>query len=116
MRRIPKEKKREALAILGRPNIKIELCNYNEYLGVPVKYYKVMEDVVKPSLIEFMIIPVWRGIYQYEVALGKDTYSHHVRKNAVFHTPGADDILEIYNMLHVRYLAQKSMRQTGKSK
>lgn len=104
MCRINKDYKAKMSDIFVQPNIKIELCNYTEYLNEPTKYYKCS----KP-LVDISVTTVSRHFSRYEIATpdGKKI-SCLARPRAVFHTPRAEDILEIYNWLQIRYLAQQT--------
>ena len=108
MCRINKDYKAKMSDIFGQPNIKIELCNYTEYLNEPTKYYKVFDSCSKP-LVDISVTTVSRHFSRYEIATpdGKKI-SCLARPRAVFHTPWAEDILEIYNWLQIRYLAQQT--------
>ena len=109
MCRMNNENKQNMLDILVKPDISIECCDYTEYLGAGVKYYKVM-NLHSVPLIELSVTPARFGMERYEVCevISQKKYSRLVRKNAIFHTPMADDIMDIYNWLKLRYLPQQT--------
>lgn len=108
MCRIKKEYKAKMLDIFEQPNIKIELCNYPEYLNEQTKYYKVFDSCSEP-LVDISVTTVSRHFSRYEIATpdGKKI-SCLARPRGVFHTPRADDMLEIYNWMKLRYWAQQT--------
>ena len=105
-----KKDKQNLLNVLQKPDIYIERCDYTEYLGAGVKYYKVFANLT--PLIDFSISPAKLGMERYQIILPNKKYSHLVRKNAIFHTPMAADIVEVYNWLKLRYLTQQSKSKT----
>lgn len=114
MTRITKEAQDKAIKTLAQPNIIIEECNYTEYLmNKDTKYYKV-NDTQNPGnpLIEFSVTPAWRNISRYEMQMDNKKYSYLVRPRAVFHTRGANRMMDVYNMLQIRLLGQKSKRES----
>ena len=114
MPRITKEIQDKAIKTLAKPNIIIEECDYTEYLMKKgTKYYKI-NDTTSPetTLIEFSIIPEWRNISRYEMQMDNKKYSYLVRPRAVFHTRGANRMMDVYNMLQIRLLGQKSKRES----
>ena len=115
MTRITKEIQDKAIKTLTKPNIVIEECNLKEK---GTKYYKVNTsskvadaEHLGVTLIEFSVTPVWRHIERYEMRMDNQKYSYLVRPRAVFHTRCANRIMDVYNMLQVRYLAQESRRK-----
>lgn len=115
MCRMNKKDKQNLLNILAKPDIQIEHCNYTEYLSAPIKYYKVL-DLHLVSLMELSVTPGMLAMERCEIILQNKKYSHLVRPNAVFHTPMAADIVEVYNWLKLRYLLQQSRNKTGQPK
>lgn len=111
-RRMDKQKKQNMLDILVKPDISIERCDYTEYLNEPVKYYKVFYAQSAKPLMELSVTPEILGLDRYEVILQNKKYSHLIRTNAIFHTPMAADIMEVYNWLKLRYLVQQSKART----
>ena len=114
MSRITKEVQDKAVKTLAQPNIIIEDCDYTEYLMKKgTKYYKINDTTTPGSpLIEFSIIPAWRNISRYEMQIDNKKYSYLVRPRAVFHTTGAHRMMDVYNMLQIRLLGQKSKRES----
>lgn len=112
MCRMNKTDKQNMLDILVKPDIQIERCNFDEYLNASVKYYKVLNQHSVP-LMELSVTPARFGMERYEIisSLNK-RYSHLVRKNAIFHTPMAADIMDIYNWLKLRHLMQQTKTRT----
>lgn len=109
MCRINKDYKAKISNIFEQPNIKIELCDYTKYLNEPTtKDYKVFDSCFKP-LVNISFKTVSRHFNRYEIATpdGKKI-SCLARPRAAFHTPRADDVLEIYNWMKLRYFAQQT--------
>lgn len=110
MCKMNKKDKKQLLDIFGQPNIQIEYCDYKEYLKEPTKYYKVFDSGLVP-VVDISVTPAMRGIARYEITFNNKKFSRLARPNAVLHTPMAADILEIYNLMKLRYLAQISKRE-----
>lgn len=114
MPRITKEVQDKAVKTLAKPNIFIEECDYTEYLKKEgAKYYKVNDtEKTGATIIEFSIIPARRNISRYEMQIDNKKYSYLVRPRAVFHTTGAHRMMDVYNMLQIRLLGQRSKRES----
>ena len=112
MHKISKTKKAEILAILEQPDIKINMFDFKEHvIGKYINYYRVRKLSDRSPIIDMGATYITHKIYKYELILpAKEIYSCFVRQNAMFHTQNAQDMLDIYNALHTRYLIQNSKK------
>lgn len=111
MSRKSKRIKSELIQILQSPDIHIRYTDLSQYATKPDACYFVDHGIT--CKFEMNIEPKRFGISAYTIIMENgDKFSCLARPNAVFfHRPVADDILEVYRTLKLRYLIQNSQKR-----
>ncbi|MCR4917572.1 MAG: hypothetical protein K5912_01350 [Alphaproteobacteria bacterium] len=107
-----KQLRTELMQILKLPDISITKQNFDQYCQYsPFVSYFVCQGIVRK--FEMSIYPEKFGMSYYTIFKDNgDKFSCHVRSHATFfRRQVANDVLEIYNELNLRYLIQQSKRK-----
>ena len=113
MCKMNKSEKANLLNLLTKPDLIVEKLDFSEYCNRPTQYYKV-SDATSEQLA-FSVSPIsprMNNIARCEIILPNNKkYSRLVRMNAVFRSPMAGDIMDVYNWVKLRYLLQQTKQK-----